>query len=95
VMLPAARWQELGVRLLNGSALPKSTPDAALVSGTKQHYLVYSSYDAILDYNCSHSYAITVGTLADRLGVAPSATPSATPKRGRPTRRAAPAHKSR
>jgi len=94
-MLPAARWQELGVRLMNGKALPKDMPDAALVSGSKQHYLVFSSYDAILDYNCSHSYAITVGLLADRIGSAPEPTRSAKPKPGRPTRRAARARSSR
>jgi membrane-bound lytic murein transglycosylase B len=94
-MLPAARWQALGVRLMNGKALPKDMRDAALVSGTKQHYLVFSSYDAILDYNCSHSYAITVGLLADRIESAPAPTRSAKPKPGRPTRRAARARSSR
>jgi membrane-bound lytic murein transglycosylase B len=94
VALPAKRWQELGVRTMSGKALPDNLPDAALVSGTKQHYLVFSSYDAILDYNCSHSYAITVGLLADRIG-APAATPSAKPKPGPPKRRAAPASSSR
>jgi membrane-bound lytic murein transglycosylase B len=78
VALPAKRWKELGVRSLSGKALPGDLPDAALVSGTKQHYLVFSSYDALLDYNCSHSYAITVGLLADRMGTAPAAaTPAA------------------
>jgi membrane-bound lytic murein transglycosylase B len=78
VALPAKRWKELGVRSLSGKALPDALPDAALVSGTKQHYLVFSSYDALLDYNCSHSYAITVGLLADRMGTAPAAaTPAA------------------
>jgi peptidoglycan lytic transglycosylase B len=87
VMLPTARWQELGVRLLNGKALPKDLPDAALVSGTKQHYLVFSSYDAILDYNCSHSYAITVGVLADRLGSsAPSTQRTPRTQRKKPVR---------
>ena len=73
VELPAKRWNELGVRSLSGKPLPTDLPDAALVSGTKQHYLVFPSYDAILDYNCSHSYAITVGLLADRLAARTSA----------------------
>src|SRR6185295_4383345 len=89
VALPAKRWKELGVRPLNGKPLPEDLPDAALVSGTKQHYLVFSSYDALLDYNCSHSYAITVGLLADRIGTAPAAAPPAKPKPGPPKRRAA------
>jgi membrane-bound lytic murein transglycosylase B len=41
---------------------------------------VFPSYDAILDYNCSHSYAITVGLLSDRLAT-PSSAPAAK-KRG-------------
>lgn len=76
VALPAARWQEIGVRLPNGKAVPEGTPKAALVSGTKQHYLVYSNYDALLDYNCSHSYAITVGVLADRIATPAAAQPA-------------------
>jgi membrane-bound lytic murein transglycosylase B len=41
---------------------------------------VFSSYDALLDYNCSHSYAITVGLLADRMGTAPAAAKPAAKK---------------
>lgn len=78
VFLPASRWHELGVRLPNGKALTPSTPDAALVSGTTRHFLVHANYDALLEYNCAHSYAISVGVLADRIVAA--ATPPATPK---------------
>jgi len=80
VALPAKRWSELGVRALNGKSLPNDLPDGAIVSGTKQHYLVFPSYDAILDYNCSHSYAITVGLLADRLAT-PVKPAAAAPKK--------------
>jgi len=66
------------VRGLNGKALPNDLPDGALVSGAKQHYLVFPSYDAILDYNCSHSYAITVGLLSDRMAT-PVPVPTASP----------------
>jgi membrane-bound lytic murein transglycosylase B len=87
VALPAERWQALGVRTPAGKALPKDMPDAALVSGTKQFYLVHANYDAILDYNCSHSYAVTVGVLSDRI-VAP-ATPAKPPaKKKAPPRKA-------
>jgi membrane-bound lytic murein transglycosylase B len=53
------------------------------VAGTKKYYLVFPSYDAILDYNCSHSYAITVGLLSDRIATAPAlpAKKSATPSK--------------
>jgi membrane-bound lytic murein transglycosylase B len=80
VSLPMARWQQLGVRLRNGKALPKDAPDAGLVSGTKQHYLVSANYDALLEYNCAHSYAVSVGVLADRIGAA-GASPASPPSR--------------
>jgi membrane-bound lytic murein transglycosylase B len=86
VFAPARRWQELGVRLANGNALPASMPDAALVSGSKQHFLVHSNYDALLEYNCAHSYAISVAMLADRIAAAPTPAPrapSARPRRKR------------
>ena len=67
VALPMARWQELGVRLTNGAALPKTELTASLVSGSSRHFLVYDNYDALLEYNCSHSYAIVVALLSDRI----------------------------
>jgi membrane-bound lytic murein transglycosylase B len=82
-------WQEIDVRLRNGAALPKNMPDAAMVSGATKHFLVYRNYDALLEYNCAHSYAVSVGLLADRMGVRSSAAP-ASPHRApthRPRRR--------
>jgi membrane-bound lytic murein transglycosylase B len=67
VALPMARWQELGVRLTNGAALPKTEFTASLVSGSARHFLVYDNYDALLEYNCAHSYAIAVALLSDRI----------------------------
>jgi membrane-bound lytic murein transglycosylase B len=64
---PLADWQELGVRLADGKALPKATLDASLVRGEKRHFLVYRNYEALLDYNCSNSYAVSVGLLADQI----------------------------
>ena len=74
-VLPASRWRELGVRTLAGDALPDDTPNAALVTGESRSFLVYKNYDALLEYNCAHSYAIGVGLLADALqpGAAPVA----------------------
>jgi membrane-bound lytic murein transglycosylase B len=54
---------------MSGGALPKNLPDAAMVSGAKRHFLVYANYDALLEYNCAHSYAISVALLADRIPV--------------------------
>jgi membrane-bound lytic murein transglycosylase B len=67
VSLPMKKWRELGVREATGRPLPATADDVALVSGSTRHFLVTSNYDALLDYNCAHSYAISVGLLADRL----------------------------
>lgn len=67
VALPMARWQELGVRPLAGTALPTTDLEASLVSGGTRHFLVYGNYDALLGYNCAHSYAISVALLGDAL----------------------------
>jgi membrane-bound lytic murein transglycosylase B len=67
VALPAAEWQKLGVRLTSGRPLPKSDVPMSLVSGSTRHFLVTPNYDAILEYNCSHSYAITVALLGDAI----------------------------
>ena len=69
VVQPVKAWATLGVRLPNGAALPANLPDAAMVSGAARHFLVYGNYDALLEYNCAHSYAISVGLLADRIPV--------------------------
>jgi len=87
VPLPRDKWQELGVRLRNGRPLPKSEGPTSLVSGTTRYFLVTSSYDAILEYNCSHAYAITVGLLGDAIGSnapippAPRSKPASKPVR--------------
>ncbi len=73
--LPLSRWQALGVRLPGGKPLPKSDLDASLISGKARHFLVYRNYDAILEYNCAHSYALSVGLLGDRIS-APAAAPA-------------------
>jgi len=91
VPLPLSRWQELGIRLPRGKALPKSAETASLVSGSSRHFLVDANYDAILEYNCAHSYAITVALLGDAIASnkAPAAskasksTPKPKPRRRR------------
>jgi membrane-bound lytic murein transglycosylase B len=66
-MLPASRWRGLGVRTTSGEPLPEDMPDASFVAGESRSFLVYRNYDALLEYNCAHSYAIGVGLLADAL----------------------------
>lgn len=71
-VLPVATWQALGVRTATGESLSVETPDAALVTGPGRAFLVHRNYDALLEYNCSHAYAIGVGLLSDRIaGAAP------------------------
>ena len=67
VARPLAEWKKLGVRLAAGGPLPVAKIDASLVRGQRRHFLVYDNYDALLDYNCSNSYAVAVGVLSDRI----------------------------
>ena len=71
VSVPAAEWTRLGVKTLGGGRLPKSDLPVALVSGSARHFLVSSNYDTLLQYNCAHSYALSVALLADRLAAVP------------------------
>ena len=67
VAIPLAKWQSLGVRTASGGALPKVDRSASLLRAGSKNYLVYGNYDALLGYNCAHSYALAVGLLSDRL----------------------------
>jgi membrane-bound lytic murein transglycosylase B len=82
VQLSDDRWRELGVRLPDGSPLPDDLPDAALVAGTTRHFLVFENYDALLDYNCAHAYALSVGLLGDAIAApaSPKPKPAGKPK---------------
>jgi membrane-bound lytic murein transglycosylase B len=64
---PLREWQKLGVRTIDGKALPRSGPEAGLVQVQKRAFLVYPNYDAILRYNCAHHYALSVAMLSERL----------------------------
>lgn len=81
VPLPLEKWRRLGVRAAGGGPLPAKGADAALVSGGKRHFLVTANYDALLAYNCAHSYALSVGLIADRVT---SAGPKAAGKTRKP-----------
>ena len=64
---PLTEWQKLGVRLKDGKSLPRSSITAGLVETDERSFLVYDNYDAILEYNCAHYYALTVALLSDQL----------------------------
>ena len=83
VVKPVAEWEQLGVRLPGGAVLPDDVPDASLVSGATRHFLVYHNYDALLAYNCSHSYAVSVGLLASQLTSPAGPVASSKPKPGK------------
>lgn len=66
--LTMREWRQLGVQP-TGAALPESEmatllePDGPNATA----YLLTGNYRAILDYNCSNFYALSVGLLADRI----------------------------
>jgi membrane-bound lytic murein transglycosylase B len=63
-----AQWAAFGLRLADGSPLPRARLDASLVlTADERTFLVYRNYEAILRYNCSHYYALSVAMLADRI----------------------------
>jgi len=70
-----SEWQAAGVRRIDGRDLPTRDLSAVMVipdgPDGKEAFLVYSNYAAIMGYNCAHLYAITVGTLSDRIGNIP------------------------
>jgi membrane-bound lytic murein transglycosylase B len=66
--VPLAKWQALGVRTTAGGALPAVALDASLIHTGKRPFLVYGNYEAILKYNCAHSYALAVALLSNQLG---------------------------
>ena len=63
----AEAWNNLGVRTTGGAPLPENLGETSLVSGASRSFLVSGNYDALLEYNCAHAYAISVGLLADKL----------------------------
>lgn len=66
---PLSEWKKVGVTLTSGAPLPSSTIEASLVRGVHRNFLVYRNYDAILDYNCSNAYAISIGLLSDQIKI--------------------------
>jgi membrane-bound lytic murein transglycosylase B len=65
---PLSAWRKLGVRTATGDPLPNAAIDASLLHTGKRAYLLYGNYEALLEYNCAHSYALAVALLADQIG---------------------------
>jgi membrane-bound lytic murein transglycosylase B len=64
---PLTAWRKKGYRTVTGAALPASSRPASLLQAGTRSFLLYSNYDALLGYNCAHTYALSVGLLADKL----------------------------
>lgn len=65
---PLAEWRALGVTQRSGALLPPGDMPASLVRVDARRFLVYRNYEALLAYNCAHTYALSIGILADRIG---------------------------
>ena len=64
---PLSAWRRMGLRTVTGGALPSSTIQASLVQSGTRNFLLYKNYEALLGYNCAHTYALSVALLAERL----------------------------
>jgi len=67
-----SEWQAEGIRLIDGSDLPKRNLKSRLVlpdRGQGRAFLAYVNYDNILKWNRSNFFAIAVGSLADQIRV--------------------------
>lgn len=67
--LSIAEWRRLGLAS-NSGVWPRETELAALIEPDgpgRTAYLLTNNYRAILDYNCSNFYALSVGLLADAI----------------------------
>ena len=65
-----AEWQKLGIERADGGKFGSSNADAFVmvpqgIDGPR--FLVTKNFLAIMDYNLSHSYALAVGHLGDRI----------------------------
>jgi membrane-bound lytic murein transglycosylase B len=65
-----AEWQKLGIRRADGEKFGSAQAEAFVmvpqgIEGPR--FLVTKNFLAIMDYNISHSYALAVGHLADRI----------------------------
>ena len=56
-----------GVAVARRASRTAPRADGALTRPCLLSHPVHHNYDALLDYNCSHSYAVSVGVLAGRL----------------------------
>jgi membrane-bound lytic murein transglycosylase B len=53
--------------LASGQRVPASAREASLLLIEYRAFLVTANYEALLAYNCAHTYALSVAMLADRI----------------------------
>jgi membrane-bound lytic murein transglycosylase B len=67
---PLATWQQRGVRLPDGGGLPEAEISASLLrpdGGAGESYLVYGNFRALMAWNRSTYFGVSVGLLSDSL----------------------------
>jgi peptidoglycan lytic transglycosylase B len=60
-------WRKIGVRTATNQPLPAGANPGSIVQMGKRTFLTYGNYEALLGYNCSHNYALSVALLSDKL----------------------------
>jgi lytic murein transglycosylase len=68
-----AEWSKLGVKRTDGAAFPKDGDGILFWPAGAQGpgFIVTKNYDVLKEYNNSDAYAISIGTLADRMADGP------------------------
>jgi membrane-bound lytic murein transglycosylase B len=81
-------WKQHGVTRADRSPLPAGDVNASLLeTDDGKAYLVYDNYDALLAYNCAHTYALSVSLLSDAIdGIEPLPTVSSRAPKKAPAR---------
>jgi membrane-bound lytic murein transglycosylase B len=84
---PLRTWRQLGIRRFDGGPLPNTDQPASLLqTDDNRRYLVSHNYEAILAYNCAHTYALSVSMLGDAidgLGKLPVSKAARKPAKGK------------
>ena len=81
-------WKQHGVTRADRSPLPAGDVNASLLeTDDGGAYLVYDNYEALLAYNCAHTYALSVSLLSDAIdGIEPLPTLSSRVPRKAPAK---------
>jgi membrane-bound lytic murein transglycosylase B len=64
---PMKQWRLIGLTAADGKPLPKASFNASLLRLGDRAWLVTTNYEALLAYNCAHTYAVSVATLASKI----------------------------